>query len=205
MTAYINNQRVEQNLSHHSWAPSVTLVTVAAGTLALSRDSTTVQRFSGSSAGQIVKLPDCTTLTNDVDAITGWLYTFYNDSTVAVAVQDNDATPLFSLKPGQRAEIICVDVATAAGAWTWQIADAVSLKMKSGVVAALSFAGNPKKAAVVFDEAFADTAYSIVLTAGDARICTYESKLASGFTINLNANQAPTVPVQWHAMYNGES
>lgn len=186
-------------------AQGFTPVTVASGTLALTRDSTIVQHFTGATAGQIVKLPDCTTLINDADAVTGWTYEFYNDASVSVAVQDNDGTALFSIKPGQRVELICVDVSDNAGQWTWQIADRTSLKMKSGVVAAGSFSTNPKRATVSFGEAFADTNYSVVLTAGDARLVTYESKGAGGFTINLNANQAPTAAVQWIAMYLGES
>ena len=205
MSGYINNQVVENNLNHGSWAPGTTPVVVSAGTLALTVLSTTLQVFTGSTAGQVVKLPDCTTLINDTAALIGWLYTLYNDSSVNIAVEDNSANALFTLNPGQRAEIICVDVADAAGQWTWQVSDKNSLKYKAGVVAFGSFAGNPKKAAVVFAEAFGDTSYSIQITTGDARMVTYEAKLATGFTINLNANQAPTAAVQWMVMHNGES
>lgn len=199
MTAYIDNYVVEQNLAHGTWTPGTTLVTVASGTLAMTNASTSVQIFSGSTAGQIVKLPDATTLA------VGWTHVFHNDATVSVAVQDGAAGALVTIQPGQRIWLRNTSIAAAAGAWSYAVTDKSSLKIKAGVVAFGSFAGSPKKAAVVFTTAFADTNYSINITPGDARIVTYESKLATGFTINLNANQAPTAAVQWECIYVGET
>jgi hypothetical protein len=79
-----------------------------------------------------------------------------------------------------------------------------ALRTKSGVVAAVTFTGSPKKATVTFSAAFPSTAYSINITGADARSWTIESKLASSFVINANANQALTGEVSWQAQLNGE-
>jgi hypothetical protein len=205
--AYSSNIVVEESLSHTTWVPGTTLVTLAAGTLALTRASTTTQIFSGSTAAQIVKMPDGTTLIPDpiaAVATIGWTGKFYNDGTVSFAVQDSTGTALFTLNPGQRVEIKST-LTTAAAGWTWQITDKSSLKTKSGVVALGAFAGNPKTSTVTFTTAYPDTNYSILLTGTDARFYTYQTKLAGGFVINCNANQALTGPVQWETVYIGET
>ena len=69
--------------------------------------------------------------------------------------------------------------------------------IKSGIVAAGSFAGNPKKATVTFVTPFADATYNIDVTGVDARVWSYESKAAGSFVINSNANQALTGEVSW--------
>jgi hypothetical protein len=80
-------------------------------------------------------------------------------------------------------------------------------KIKAGAVAAGSFSGNPKKAAVTFGTAFADANYAVAIgsQSGDNRTWTIESKSASGFTINANANGALTNPITWMAIANGEN
>jgi hypothetical protein len=70
---------------------------------------------------------------------------------------------------------------------------------KSGIVAAGSFSGNPKKYTVVFGTNFSDTNYSILIDGIDARSWTYEVKTVSGFIIDANANQTLTSEVSWHA------
>ena len=79
-----------------------------------------------------------------------------------------------------------------------------ALKTKSGVVAAITFTGSPKKATVTFTTVFPSTAYSVNITGADARSWTIESKLAGSFVINANANQALTGEVSWQAQLNGE-
>jgi hypothetical protein len=80
-----------------------------------------------------------------------------------------------------------------------------TLPTKSGSVTAASFSGNPKKRAVTFTTAFPGTTYEIHITGTDARAWSWESKLATGFTINANANQALTGNVDWSAIYSGET
>lgn len=79
------------------------------------------------------------------------------------------------------------------------------LLQKSGLIAAGTFSGSPKTAAVVFTTAFANANYSIAIRSIDNRSWTYQSKTATGFTINANANQALTGEVTWMAEANGET
>jgi hypothetical protein len=80
-----------------------------------------------------------------------------------------------------------------------------TLPTKSGSVAPASFSGNPKKYAVVFATPFSSTSYEIHITGADSRGWSWESKTASGFTINANANQALTGNVDWSAIFSGET
>lgn len=79
-----------------------------------------------------------------------------------------------------------------------------ALVTKSGIVAAGTFAGNPKKATVTFSVAFASASYNVAITGADARTWTIESKVAGSFVISANANQALTGDVYWQAQLNGE-
>ncbi len=78
-------------------------------------------------------------------------------------------------------------------------------RQKAGSVAAVTFAGNPKKATVTFTSAFPDTNYSIAITGADARSWTWESKASGSFVINSNSNTAPTGNTDWIAIYHGET
>jgi len=79
------------------------------------------------------------------------------------------------------------------------------LKDKSGRVLPASFAGNPKKAAVVFASAFPDNNYAVNITGLDGRVWLPEAVLLGGFVINSQANLAPIQIVYWTAIYQGES
>jgi hypothetical protein len=199
MTAYVDNHVVEGNLANATWTPGTTLVTVASGTLALTATSTTTQIFSGATAGQIVKMPDATTLA------VGWHFHFNNDATVSIAIQDNAGTALLTLQPGARTIIKCTGIATAAGTWTYQVTGKDTLKLKAGVVSSGTFTGSPKKATVTFTTAFPSTSYAISIAGTDARYFTYESLLAGSFVISANANQALTGNVHWQAIATGEA
>ena len=80
----------------------------------------------------------------------------------------------------------------------------VSLPTKSGVKINTDFTGNPKKTIVTFSTAFSDNNYSISITGEDARTWSIESKTASGFTINANANTELTGNVYFIATKHGE-
>lgn len=80
----------------------------------------------------------------------------------------------------------------------------VSLPTKSGVKINTDFTGNPKKTIVTFSTAFSDNNYSISITGEDARTWSIESKTASGFTINANANTGLTGNVYYIAVKHGE-
>jgi hypothetical protein len=76
--------------------------------------------------------------------------------------------------------------------------------IKSNSVSGGSFAGNPKKYTVVFDNPYPNTNYSISITGEVNRSFTYESKTTTGFTINANANTAFIPNVDWITMSFGE-
>lgn len=79
------------------------------------------------------------------------------------------------------------------------------LLQKAGMVSGSTFAGNPKKAIVVFSEYFPDNNYSVTVTGTANRTWTIESKTLSGFTINANAKPAfSSSEVYWDATEDGE-
>lgn len=199
MAFYINNIIVEKLSKTNAVSLDLTPTTVASGTLTLTIDSTVQHSFSGSTAGQLVTLPDATTLS------VGHSYIFWNEATVAVTIQDSTPSSQLSLASGQRAVFTLLDNGTAAGTWAYAQVQKETLSIKAGRKQNTDFAGNPKTAVVAFATPFADTSYSIVITGADPRAWNYESKSVSGFTINANANQALTGDVLWECMEHGET
>lgn len=80
-----------------------------------------------------------------------------------------------------------------------------ALLNRAGVIAAVTFAGTPKKATVTFTTPMPSATYAVKLASGDGRTLTYESRTTAGFVINLNANTAPTNDVSWEAIIAGEA
>lgn len=77
--------------------------------------------------------------------------------------------------------------------------------IKSGVITAASFTGNPKKATLTFGTAFSSANYSVVVLGGNSRSWSFESKVAASVVINANANAALSQDVLWIAIDHGES
>lgn len=77
--------------------------------------------------------------------------------------------------------------------------------IKSGVITAGSFTGNPKKATLTFGTAFGSANYSISIVGGDGRVWSTESQVAASIVINANSNTALTQSVLWIAIDHGES
>jgi len=80
-----------------------------------------------------------------------------------------------------------------------------SPKIKSGVITAGTFTGNPKKATVTFGTAFADANYSVSIIGIDSRSWAIETVAAGSFIINANANLALTGNCYWVATKHGEN
>lgn len=116
MSFYVDSAVIEGQLTHKSWNTNILLTTVASGTLSLTNASESTQVFQGSTSGQIVKMPDCTTF-----AQIGQRYFLINDSSQNVTVQDNASGALFLLGTGQRSQMFCTSIGTAAGAWSYVI------------------------------------------------------------------------------------
>lgn len=67
----------------------------------------------------------------------------------------------------------------------------------TGTAQAGEFSGNPKKASVTLSQAQPNGSYSVSICGLDARAWTVESRTASGFVINSNADTALTGSVTW--------
>jgi len=117
MALYQDNLIVEQTLTQSAVVTTPTTTVAAAGTLALTSASTLSQLVSGSTPGQIVKLPDATTLVN------GQRYEIFNFATVSVALQDGSANPLVTIQPAQLVMLRLISNATAAGVWGYNAID----------------------------------------------------------------------------------
>lgn len=83
----------------------------ANSTLTLTASSRLVYIFTGTTAGQIVKLPDATTIT------AGHRFQFWNTSTQIVTVQNGASGLIASLLPSRRLEMVLQTAGTQAGVW----------------------------------------------------------------------------------------
>lgn len=88
-----------------------TSTVTSAGTLSLTVTSTTFQRFTGSTSGQIVKMPSATTLT------IGQKYVVQNRSTTPITVNDGANALLFLIPTGQDRTFQVYSIGTTAGTW----------------------------------------------------------------------------------------
>lgn len=113
MTLIIDNLQSEGLIEFKTKRALTNAVVVANSTQTLTATSEHLQAYTGSVAGQIVKLPDATTLS------VGYQYYLLNDASVAVSVQNNASGALFVLYPAERALIVCLGTGTAAGTWSY--------------------------------------------------------------------------------------
>lgn len=164
MSLFIDNATVEGLLQHKSWNINVNAVTVAAVTQTLTSTSEATQVYSGSTSGQIVKMPDATTFGQ-----TGQRYWLHNDSTQNVTIQDNAAGSLFLLGPNQRALLVCTGTGSAAGTWSYILLD----KTTSG--------------STQFTVTYPGTGLAVNYTGGTARF-NGTSTIVAGGTITLTAS-----------------
>ena len=92
----------------------------AAATTTLAVTSEINQIFTGTTAGQIVKLGDATTYQ------VGHYYFIHNASTQNITLNDNASTTLATIKPGQRANAILQNIGTAAGVWALTVTQIIT-------------------------------------------------------------------------------
>lgn len=83
----------------------------ANSTLTLTASSRLVYVFTGTVAGQILKLPSALTIT------AGHRFQVWNTSTQTITVQNNAGTVLVSLLPSRRLELVLQTAGTQAGVW----------------------------------------------------------------------------------------
>lgn len=112
MALVVDNVVSEGLLDFKNKRSQVAATTVSASTQTLLVGSEHIQSYTGSTASQIVKLPDATTLT------VGYHYWLLNDSTVNVTIQNFAAAQIFLLEAGQRLLAVCTGTGSAAGTWS---------------------------------------------------------------------------------------
>jgi hypothetical protein len=93
------------------WASFATQATVN-GTSALTAASDSVRVYTGTTAGQIITLPNATAL------VLGRVFLFINDSSVAIQVRTFTNSPIITILPESRVRVILTDKTTATGVWT---------------------------------------------------------------------------------------
>ena len=97
---FIGDSKTTRNLLTRSISIETNSLIVAANTLTLNVGSKSNIRFSGSIAGQVIKLG------NANDYPVGKTYYFYNDSLVDILVNDNNDNLLIILTPNGRVKVV---------------------------------------------------------------------------------------------------
>jgi len=115
MTGIIDNQTVEGLLDHKGLRFNGSTQATANSTLVLTSASEYLVIFTGTVVGQILQLPDATTVSF------GRTFQVWNTSTALVTVNNASAGFQATLNPGQRTALICVNTSTAAGNWIREI------------------------------------------------------------------------------------
>lgn len=107
----VSNLTVESTLRAQKSASNFRSQITAAGTLQLVSTDAGVQIFTGAVAGQVVRLPDATTL------IPGTVFELINDSSVSVVVQNSAGALLGAISQTRRLTALLTNNGTAAGSW----------------------------------------------------------------------------------------
>jgi len=169
MSLLIDSLVSEGLLDFKSERSQIGALTVSASTQTLVVGSERTQVYSGSVTGQIVKMPDATTLT------VGYRYLLCNDSSVNVTVQDSAAGALVLLGPAQRMDILCSGTGSAAGTWSY-------------VVMQKSISGSQ------FQFTYPGTGLAVNYTGGNARVNGTLTAVAAG-AITLPVSTTGTIYV----------
>jgi hypothetical protein len=115
MTHIIDNQIVEGLLEHKSLRFNAIIRATAAGTISLTSTNEYLNIFTGTTAGQIIKLPDATTVSN------GHSFQVWNNSTSQITINDNGNVTIVAINPGQRSTFILQDNTTSSGIWVKEV------------------------------------------------------------------------------------
>lgn len=107
---YLVQRDSNGNTISNNFVSGATTVVSAGTTTTLSGGSAREIIITGTST-QTFKLPDATTL------IAGWTFLFNNNSTMAVAIEDNSSGALVSVPSGGYVEVYCLTNLTSAGTW----------------------------------------------------------------------------------------
>ena len=115
MTGIIDNHIVEGLFDHKGLRLNGSTQATANSTLSLTSASEFLVIFTGTVAGQILQLPNATTISF------GRTFQIWNTGMALIVVNNASAGLQATLNPGQRTALICVDTSTAAGIWIREI------------------------------------------------------------------------------------
>jgi hypothetical protein len=102
----------ESILQFHRFSPYPEFTTVANTTTQWTSLSKFLQYFEGTTSGQIIKLPNASTLQE------GWSYKIWNSSSTSVTFQNFSSTQVCKVSPNGWTYISLRDNSTTAGAWS---------------------------------------------------------------------------------------
>jgi len=205
----------ETNVSTLNYRMQITTQATTASTLTLTVASTGHQQFTGTTAGQIVKLGDATTY------LTGQEWWVINDATQSISVRDNAGTQLILLNASPRARIILKDNSTSAGAWIITVASTVAAAAGGLFIANYSSTANSNSNTFLntFGVAASDGLPAVTPIAGTiSRVTimlsgtgtgTFEFRVntsvgAAAFTAAISATQTATVTVSYPVNANDQ-
>jgi hypothetical protein len=110
------NQQLVKSLGSSILSLKAQVQATVAGTLVLTRGTSTVLIFTGTTAGQIIQLPGATTLDN------GHYFEVWNVSTESIVVKNAGGGTLFTIGQTSTAYIKLQDNTTSNGLWVyWQV------------------------------------------------------------------------------------
>jgi hypothetical protein len=197
MTFWNDNITAEQILSTTGFRTLSSVQVTVASTITLTSTSPYVQIFTGHTIGQIVKLPDATTIS------ASHRFEIHNNSTQPITIQDGSGAVLCSLLATQRLLAVLQIDGTIAGTWSLCAMDsATAPTIQTGIVNGSSFSGTPTLTYnVVFTSPFpAGYTYAISVSGTSNRDWGYINKTNSGFTIDSGARASFTTEVSWIAV-----
>lgn len=126
MTLLVDNGTIEGLLRSRSWSADLTTQVLSNSTLQLLATSAFHQAFTGNTSGQIVKMPNATTLNN------GHKFEMFNLATSAqIMVKDFANGPLFTAVYSSVIRLTLIDNSTQAGLWA---TSSVQVGTASGIV-----------------------------------------------------------------------
>ena len=114
MPLYQNDIIVEGSQETGQTISTTTTVQMSSGIYQLLNTTTSQVIFTGSTSGQIVKLPDATTLR------VGWSFSLWNTGSVSFAVQNNGGSAIVTANTNELINVSVTDISTSNGVWNYR-------------------------------------------------------------------------------------
>ena len=188
MALNASNVTVEQQLAYSGMVSTPTATTVSNSTITLTATSNSAQFLSGTTAGQIFRLPSGTAIS------AGTIYRFWNASSTSVAIQNNAGTALVSIAAGNILEIILRVAGTTAGTWSWAVSATGGANGGPGITPPIFFArgGAVSTGTYLLTMGFVTSSTVGAVTPGSnyvTKIAVSSSANVTGATVTLQLQQ----------------